>query len=148
MNYHGHTANRKTISFGYDYNFDNNQLTKGENIPSEFDPFIQKVAYHLSIAQNQFIELLVTEYAVGTVINWHRDAMQFNLIAGISLLADCTFRLRPYEKSKQTKATIISFPVQRRSLYIIQGNARWNWQHSIAPVKQKRYSLTLRTMKR
>jgi len=91
--------------------------------------------------------MLITEYPPGTVINWHRDVPQFDLIAGISLLADCTFRLRPYNKTKQTRSSVISFPVQRRSLYIIHGNARWNWQHSIMPVKQTRYSITLRTFK-
>jgi alkylated DNA repair dioxygenase AlkB len=81
------------------------------------------------------------------VINWHRDAPPFNIIAGISLISNCNFRLRPQDKAKQTKAFVISFPVNRRSLYIIQGATRNNWQHSITPVKQTRYSITLRTLK-
>ena len=147
LEYHGYKANRKTVSFGYDYNFENNQLTKGKDIPSSFDFLIEKVAKHLSIAQTMFAELLVTEYPAGTVINWHRDVPQFNLIAGISLLADCTFRLRPYNKVKPTRASVISFPVQRRSLYVMKDVARTKWQHSITPVKQIRYSVTLRTLK-
>ncbi len=77
------------------------------------------------------------------MINWHRDAPPFDIIAGISLMSDCNFRLRPQDKAKQTKAFVISFPVNRRSLYIIQGAARSNWQHSITPVKQTRSSITL-----
>jgi len=38
-------------------------------------------------------------------------------------------------------------PVRRRSLYIITGEARSEWQHSIAPVKETRYSVTLRTLR-
>lgn len=62
-------------------------------------------------------------------------------------MANCTFRLRPYDKAKQTKASVISFAVKRRSLYVIKGPARTDWQHSITPVKQTRYSITLRTLR-
>ena len=147
LNYHGYKANRKTASFGYDYNFENNKLNKGKNIPASFNWLIEKTARYISVERNRFAEMLITEYPPGTVINWHRDVPQFDLIAGISLLADCTFRLRPYDKTKQTRSSVISFRVQRRSLYTIHGNARWNWQHSIMPVKQTRYSITLRTFK-
>jgi alkylated DNA repair dioxygenase AlkB len=147
LGYNGYKANRKVTSFGYDYSFENNKLTKGKNIPAAFNFLLEKVAQHISIARNKFAELLITEYPAGAVINWHRDVPQFDLITGISLLTDCTFRLRPLDKSKQTRSSVISFPVQRRSLYIMQNVARWDWQHSTAPVKQIRYSITLRTLR-
>ncbi len=62
-------------------------------------------------------------------------------------MSDCNFRLRSQDKAKQTKKFVVSFPVKPRSLYIIQGAARSDWQHSITPVKQTRYSITLRTLK-
>ena len=147
LNYHGYKANRKTASFGYDYNFDDNKLSKGKDIPLAFDWILEKTAKYISIERNAFAELLLTEYPPGAVINWHRDVPQFGLIAGISMLTDCTFRLRPFDKEKQTRSSVISFPVQRCSLYTMQDDARWNWQHSIAPVKQTRYSITFRTFK-
>jgi len=145
--FQGFTANRKVASFGFDYSFENASLTKGKEIPPLFNFLINKVSKHLSIAPADFAELLVIEYPVGSVINWHRDAAPFDLIAGISLMSDCTFRLRPHDKAKQNRASVISFPVQRRSLYILQGPSRTDWQHSITPVKQRRYSITLRTLK-
>ncbi|MGV3657809.1 MAG: alpha-ketoglutarate-dependent dioxygenase AlkB, partial [Chitinophagaceae bacterium] len=93
-------------------------------------------------------ELLVTEYPPGSVINWHRDAPPFDTIIGISLLSDCVFKLRPYDKAKQERKATISLPVQRRSLYVMKDSARTEWEHSIAPVKQTRYSITLRTLKK
>ena len=146
MIFQGYTANRKVASFGFDYSFDKRQLSKGKDIPEAFHNLIGKVAHHLSMDPSNFQELLVTEYPVGSVINWHRDAPPFQLIAGISLLSDCIFRLRPYDKAKQGRASIISFPVSRRSLYIIDGPARSEWEHSIRPVKEVRYSITLRTL--
>ncbi len=147
FNFQGFKANRKIASFGYDYNFENRNLSKGKQIPAAFDFLIEKLGKHLFVSPNAFAELLVTEYPVGSVINWHRDAPPFDLIAGISLLSDCTFRLRPYDKAKQNRASVISFTVERCSLYVMQGLARTHWQHSIAPVKEIRYSITLRTLK-
>lgn len=144
--FQGYTANRRVASFGYDYSFDKRSLAKGKDIPAPLHPLVEKVAAHLSIEPKNFAELLVTEYPPGAVINWHRDAPPFDIIAGISLLADCTFRLRPQEKGKQNRASVISFPIKRRSLYVMQGAARSEWQHSISPVKQLRYSITLRTL--
>jgi alkylated DNA repair dioxygenase AlkB len=148
FNFQGYEAKRKVASFGYDYSFDKKSLSKGKDIPSVFHPLINKVALKLDIDQEHIAELLVTEYPVGSVINWHRDAFPFEIIAGISLLADCTFRLRPHDKEKQGRGSMILFPVARRSLYIMKGPARMNWQHSIAPVKAVRYSITLRTLKK
>jgi alkylated DNA repair dioxygenase AlkB len=147
FNFQGYEAKRKTASFGYDYSFDKRSLSKGKDIPPEFIFIIEKVGKRLSIPAEQFAELLVTEYPVGSVINWHRDAPPFDLIAGISLNTDCTFRLRPQDKAKQDRKSIISFPVQRRSLYVMEGEARSEWQHSISPVKSVRYSITLRTLR-
>ncbi|HUS03859.1 MAG TPA: alpha-ketoglutarate-dependent dioxygenase AlkB [Chitinophagaceae bacterium] len=147
FNFQGYEAKRKTASFGYDYSFDKRSLSKGKDIPPRFSWLIDKVAKHLSIPTGQIAELLVTEYPEGSVINWHRDAPPFDLIAGVSLNADCTFRLRPQDKAKQGRKSIISFPVHRRSLYVMQEEVRSEWQHSITPVKSVRYSITLRTLR-
>lgn len=148
MIFQGFEAKRKVASFGYDYSFDSRQLKRGEPIPDSFQFLIAKVAKHLSISADNFAELLVTEYPVGSVINWHRDAPPFDIIVGISLMEDCIFRFRPYDKTKQGKKSIVAFPVQRRSLYSLGDQARNEWEHSILPMKGRRYSITLRTLKR
>jgi len=135
------------VSFGYDYNFDKRTISKGKEIPMAFTALIEKVSHKLSINSNDFAELLVTEYPVGSVINWHRDAPPFDIIVGISVLSDCIFRLRPHDKTKQNRKSIISLPVKRRSLYVMKGPSRSEWQHSISPVKEVRYSITLRTLR-
>jgi alkylated DNA repair dioxygenase AlkB len=144
--FQGFEAKRKVASFGYDYSFEKAKLSKGKDIPPSFNRIIKLVADQISVNSEAFAELLVTQYPVGSVINWHRDAPPFDIIAGISLKSDCTFRLRPYKEEKRTRKTVISFPVKRRSLYVIRGESRTDWQHSIAPVKAERYSITLRTL--
>ncbi|WP_207493595.1 alpha-ketoglutarate-dependent dioxygenase AlkB [Aridibaculum aurantiacum] len=147
MQFKEYVANRRVASFGYDYSFDNGRLTQGKEIPAEFQFLVKKVTDYLQLPSTAIAELLVTEYQPGTVINWHRDAPPFGLIAGISLLSSCNFRLRPHEKEKQSRANTISLTVEPRSLYVMDGEARTAWQHSISPVKSTRYSITLRTLK-
>jgi alkylated DNA repair dioxygenase AlkB len=147
FNFHGYEGKRKVASFGYDYDFSKKTLNRGKDIPPAFTFLIERVAVHTGIAREQFAELLVTEYPPASVINWHRDAPPFDLVAGISLTGDCIFRLKPYEQHRQRRNAIIDVAVQRRSLYILQGEVRTNWQHSTMPVKTTRHSITLRTLK-
>src|SRR5689334_24126379 len=81
--FQGFEAKRKVASFGYDYSFEKGALSKGKEIPEAFLPLLQKVADHLQLKEKDFAELLLTEYPPGSVINWHRDAPPFDLIAGV-----------------------------------------------------------------
>lgn len=144
--FRGFEAKRKAASFGVDYHFDSGQLTGGAPIPTAFNPLIDKVTNYLSL-EKVIGELLVLQYPEGAVINWHRDAPPFDIIIGISLLADCTFMLRPYDKARQSRKSIIRLPVRRRSLYVMKGTARSEWEHSTSPAAALRYSITLRTLK-
>jgi alkylated DNA repair dioxygenase AlkB len=147
FNFHGYEAKRKVQSFGYDYSFEKKSLAQGLPIPAGFDWLVKRVADYISTDPQTLAELLVTEYPVDAVINWHRDAPPFDVIVGISLLSDCVFKLKPHDKEKQTRKSIISIPVKRRSVYVIRDEARSEWQHSIAPVQTVRYSITLRTLR-
>ncbi len=146
--FQGFTAKRKVVSYGYDYNFDKRQIAPGKAIPATFEFLISKVATFLNCNTADFAEMLLTEYPPGSVINWHRDAPPFDMIAGISLLSDCSFKLRPYDKALQTRRAVIALPVARGSLYVLQGAVRSEWEHCIAPVKDTRYSITLRTLRK
>ncbi len=147
MVFQGYEPKRLVASFGFDYSFEEGRLKKGKEIPQQFRNLIEKVAAKTKINASDFVELLVTEYPPGSVINWHRDAPPFGIIAGISLASDCKFRFRPHRKEHQSRKSIITQNVARRSLYVLAGDSRSEWQHSIAPVKQRRFSITLRTLK-
>ena len=146
MIFQGYEAKRKVAIFGYDWSFEKRKLSRGKEIPVVFYPLIQKVSKKLKLKDEEMAELLVTEYPPASVINWHRDAPPFDKIIGISLLSDCVFRFRPHDKSKQGKHALIQLKVEPRSLYIMQGISRSQWEHSIAPVTGTRYSITLRTL--
>lgn len=146
--FQGYTANRKVESFGYDYSFESRRATKGKEIPAEFMPIIAKAGTALKIDPAEFEEILLTEYPPGSVINWHRDGQPFDRIAGISLGSDCSFRLRPYDKTGRNRKSTVTVTAERRSLYLISGEARSEWEHSTVPVQTTRYSITLRTLRK
>ncbi|HMK04740.1 MAG TPA: alpha-ketoglutarate-dependent dioxygenase AlkB [Ferruginibacter sp.] len=148
MKFHQYEAKRKVMGFGRGWSFTEQMLKDGNPIPAEFDFLTERIAAKLSIEKKQVAQVLVTEYPPDSVINWHRDAPPFDIIAGVSLLSDCVFKLRPHDKDKQTRPATISLAVQRRSLYTMQGPAKSEWQHCTAPVKKIRYSLTFRTLKK
>lgn len=145
--FQGFEAKRKVKSYGYHYHFDSRTITEGLPIPEGYRWLLDKVAAATGLPATALKELLVTEYPPGSVINWHRDAPPFELVIGISLLSDCTFRFRPYGRDKRTQRSVISLPVRRRSLYIMGGESRSGWEHSTAPVHAVRYSLTIRTLR-
>jgi alkylated DNA repair dioxygenase AlkB len=87
--------------------------------------------------------VLVTEYSPGSQIGWHRDKAVFAEVVGISLLASCRFRFRRQHNGKWERAAIIAEP---RSIYLLSGESRTDWEHSIPPVEQLRYSITFRNL--
>src|SRR5436190_679875 len=84
-------------------------------------------------------EVLVTEYQPGAGIGWHRDAPMFDRVVGVSLASPCRFRFR---RGKGETLETTEFTPAPRSAYILDGEARRSWQHSIPGIKDLRYSVT------
>jgi alkylated DNA repair dioxygenase AlkB len=63
----------------------------------------------------------------------------------VSLLSEAVMRFRPYPPRSPKKADILKVAVPPRSIYLLRGPARWAWQHSVAPTRALRYSITFRT---
>jgi len=140
------TAKRRVASFGAGYDFDANELTPAPTIAPFLLPLRARVATWAGLRAEEFAYALVNEYRPGTTLGWHRDVPQFEVVAGVSLAAPATMRFRPYPPRKG--ARIFTLELAPRSAYILRGEARWKWQHSIAPTPALRYSITFRTIKR
>jgi alkylated DNA repair protein (DNA oxidative demethylase) len=153
---HGVTARRRAVHFGLRYSYASKQLSKGPEIPDFLLPARARFAERLGIMPEDFPQALVNEYSSGAAIGWHIDGPVYDVIAGFSIAGDCTFRLRPMEESdrpsvgdgnKKARRRIVSFLQPARSAYVMTGDVRWHWQHSIPPTKELRYSVTFRTLK-
>ncbi|MEA3008683.1 MAG: hypothetical protein QOJ91_375 [Sphingomonadales bacterium] len=141
--FHGFTGNRRTVSFGMHYAFDGSGLREAEPIPDWLLPLRARTAALAHLEAEAFVHALVIEYAPGAGIGWHRDRRVFGDVAGISLLAPAPLRFRRKSGSKWERFTLTAEP---RSAYLLKGEARHEWEHSIPPVETLRYSVTLRTL--
>lgn len=144
FDFHGHLANRQIVGFGLRYDYERRQVVEAPSIPDFLLPVRAKVAEFAGVPAAAFGQALINEYRPGAGIGWHRDKPHFELVAGVSLLAPCSFRLRRKKGAAWDRETI---DVEPRSVYLMAGPARNEWEHSIPPVERHRYSVTFRTIR-
>ncbi len=142
FHFQGYVARRRILAYGFDYDFTSRETSPAKPIPHFLAALQEKAANWAGLSRNEIVEAVITQYPAGAPIGWHRDVPQFDLIIGVSLASDCRMKLKPYKKPGR----IVSILLERRSIYMMQGTARWQFQHSIAPVKELRYSVTFRTL--
>jgi len=141
--FHGWLGNRKTQSFGWRYDFDDASFTRTEPIPEWLGRLQRKAAELAATEPDEFAHALLARYDPGAGIGWHRDRPQFEKVVGISLGSPATLRFRQRTASGFRRASI---EVEPRSAYLLSGAARHDWEHSIAPAKSLRFSITFRTL--
>lgn len=146
FDFHGFKGKRRVVSFGWKYDFSRGELQKVDDMPSFLIPVRDRAAGFADVAPTALQHVLVSEYANGAGIGWHRDKAEFGIVVGISLLTPCPFRLR--RKLRDTdgweRATITAEP---RSAYLLSGPSRTEWEHSISGVDALRYSITFRNLR-
>ncbi len=144
FDFHGHLAHRRVVGFGLRYDYDQRRVLEAPPLPDFLLPLRAKVAAFAALPPDAFAQVLINEYRPGAGIGWHRDKPHFADIAGLSLLAACDFRLRRKTETGWDRETI---RVEPRSVYLLTGPARTEWEHSIPPVSEHRYSITFRTLR-
>lgn len=141
--FHGWIGNRKTKTFGWRYDFDDASFTPAEPIPDWLLPLRDKTAALAHVDADEFAHVLLARYDPGAGIGWHRDRPQFEQVVGISLGAPATMRFRQRTNDGFRRAKLHLEP---RSAYLLSGESRWEWEHSISPGDQLRFSITFRTL--
>jgi len=136
-------AKRRIQSYGARYDFSANRLMAAEPIAAFLHPLLGHVAEWTGCPAEDFTQALVAEYAPGTQLGWHRDVPEFELVVGVSLASPCRMRFRRYPP--QAREPSIAVALAPRSVYRLEGEARWQWQHRIPPTPGLRYSITFRT---
>lgn len=137
-------AKRRVIYFGWRYDFENSKFEPTEPIPEFLLELQHRAANFAGLMPIDLPHALVTEYSPGTEIGWHKDRPVFDDVVGISLASSCSFRFRRKVGIKWERHTIIAEP---RSIYLMRGPSRWDWEHSIPAVDNLRYSITFRSLR-
>jgi alkylated DNA repair dioxygenase AlkB len=141
--FHGHVGNRRVVSFGLKYDYSRRSVEQASEMPAFLNDLLIRVADFAGNDPNAFRQVGVNEYSAGAGIGWHKDKREFGIIVGVSLLAAATMRFRRAHGAGWTR---ISHTVKARSIYILDGEARTEWEHSIPPLSDLRYSITFRTL--
>jgi alkylated DNA repair dioxygenase AlkB len=142
--FHGFLGKRRVVSFGWRYDFSKAKLQASSPMPQFLVPIREKAAVFAEIEPQELAHVLVTEYAPSAAIGWHKDRAHFEDVVGVSLASECAFRFRQKVGSSWQRRSINLLP---RSVYLLRGPARSEWEHSIPAVANLRYSITFRTLR-
>lgn len=141
---HGRAARRTGRHFGLDYDYESRTPQPGEPVPDWLLPVRERAADLAGHEPEELVEILVQRYPEGSTIGWHRDAPAFGTVIGVSLGGSSRLR---FQRGKRENRRVWEVQLQPRSGYVLSGEARRSWEHSIPPTKELRYSITFRTLR-
>ncbi len=145
----GVVARRRVAFFGRSY--DSDAITPP--MPVFLEALRARIADWANVQADAFAMALINEYSAGAPIGWHRDAPQYGIVAGVSLLSSCRMKFRPYPRPNAALATgrrriaTHEIVLERRSAYVMTGASRNAYEHHIPAVTTLRYSITFRTVR-
>jgi alkylated DNA repair dioxygenase AlkB len=159
---HGVVARRTVLHFGWDYDYEGWRIERAEEPPPWLADLRDRAAAVANVEAAKLEQFLIARYPPGATIGWHRDAPMFGSpVVGVSLLSPCRIRFRrkrgadsqsalegiaPAESRRHVNWETAVQLLEPRSLYVIDGAARRQWQHHIPATKGLRYSITMRTV--
>lgn len=134
---------RLTASYGSAYDFARGRPVPAPDMPDWLAELRDHLAGLFGRDPASFVQGLLIRYDPGAGIGWHRDRPQYGTVIGLSLSAPATMRFRrPRAGGGFERVAVLLEP---RAAYLLEGPARWEWQHSIRPIEETRRSVTLRT---
>lgn len=142
--FHGYQGNRRIVSYGYRYDYAGRTLRASEAVPEFLAPLREIASQFSGIPAEKLEQALVTEYAPGAGIGWHRDKPMFEDVVALSFLSPCVLRLRRQNGTGWQRQGVEIAP---RSAYLLHGPVRSDWEHSIVPKDVLRYSVTFRSFR-
>jgi alkylated DNA repair dioxygenase AlkB len=151
----GVIARRRVAFFGASY--DEGDVAT-QPIPGFLRPLTERAASWAGVPPDAFAMALINQYPAGAPIGWHRDAPRYDIVVGVSLLSACRMRFRPYvspaaqarsqsDATSQRRTATHEIMLMPRAAYVMTGDARSDYEHSIPPVAALRYSITFRTLR-
>jgi alkylated DNA repair dioxygenase AlkB len=132
--FQGYLGKRRIVAFG-------RRDGTADPLPDFLLPARALAAAFAGVPPDSLGHALINEYAPGAGVGWHRDRGPCPDVVGLSLGSTATLRLRRPQGTGWDRA---SQEVRPGSAYLLRGPARWDWEHSVPPVRRLRYSVTFR----
>lgn len=134
---------RLTRSFGWSYDFQTGTFARADPMPEWLAPIASRAERFANLPPGSIAQALLISYGPGAGIGWHKDRPVFEHVVGISLGAEAAMRFR---RRRQERFDRFALPLAPRSIYHLSGEARHDWEHSIAPIEEARWSITFRSL--
>jgi alkylated DNA repair dioxygenase AlkB len=135
---------RLTVHYGSAYDFNRHRVDEAPPLPAWLVAVREELTPQVGREPAAFAAALLIRYDPSAGIGWHRDRPQYGEVMGLSLSAPCVLRLRR-RTAKGFERRNVDLPP--RSLYLLSGEVRGEWEHSIVPTQVTRRSITLRTVR-
>lgn len=142
--FQGFEGRRHVVSFGRRYDFNGPGLVEAEAMPDWILPLRDRAAAYADLPGAAFEHVLINKYPVGAPIGWHRDRPVFDKVVGVSLLNETIMRFRRRDGASWKRTAVALKP---RSVYLLDGPARREWEHSLPEAAALRYSITFRNLR-
>lgn len=140
VRFRGVVARRRMLCFGWDYVTTGRGLRETTPLPVPMLRLRDAAARCAGLADaDDLQQLIISDYPPAAGIGVHIDAPVFGEpILGISLGGAARMR---FSRKGQPNQTLL---LPSGTLYVLGGEARWQWFHQIMPVAAQRYSFTFR----
>lgn len=136
---------RLTVSYGSAYDFTRARAVPAPPMPGWLADLRARLAPQVNREPDDFAQALLIRYDPGAPIGWHRDRPQYGEVIGLSLGEPAVLRLR--RRRADGGFDRARLELAPRSLYLLSGEVRDHWEHSIAPQVGTRWSVTFRTLR-
>jgi DNA oxidative demethylase len=157
VTFRGQTARRRAMSFGARYLTQGRQLEPAPELPPELVVYRDRMVEaacaglgrELALAGRSIADFglcTALHYPPGGAIGWHADNPAFGpTVLSLSLGAPARLQLQRPSRDDAAASGTIEQELAPRSLFVLAGESRVDWQHRVCPVRAERYSLTVRS---
>lgn len=132
---------RSSTSYGWKYDFGSDSFVACGPMPEGFRAVCEKAATLAGVRPDELAECLLNRYEPGAIIQPHFDKPVWEHVIGISLGSAVTMEFCKDCAAGRERVTVELPP---RSMYLLAGEARHVWQHSLPPLEETRWSITFR----
>ncbi|MCP5402603.1 MAG: alpha-ketoglutarate-dependent dioxygenase AlkB [Novosphingobium sp.] len=132
---------RSSTSYGWKYDYGTDSFVACDPMPQGFRSVAQKAADLAGVRPEDLAECLLNRYEAGAIIQPHFDKPVWDHVIGISLGAPTTMQ---FSRQGEASALEVAIALPPRSMYLLAGDARHVWQHSLPPMAATRWSITFR----
>ena len=141
--FQGWLGKRLTATFGWRYDFDDASFGPAEPMPDWLLPLRDRAADFAGLDSQELTLASINRYDAGAGIGWHRDRPVFDKVGGVSLGVPTVLRFRQRIPGGFRRATA---PLAPRSAYLMSGEVRHHWEHSVPEHAARRWSGMFRNL--